>query len=294
VSTIGITPSVSQTKRVALVIGSGSVKCAAALGLQRVLRREGIDVSLIVGCSGGALYAAATALGMTIEQATDLSLRLFTREATSKRDRRALLRFLFPKLLGFSEDFGMRDGRPIWRALHAVFGDREFSDTEIPLYIAATDFWTGEQAVLSRGRIIDAIRASIAIPWAFPPWRIDGRPLVDGYLSDPLPVNVAMREGADIILAMGFESPTRTSIDSPLRFAGQLTSIMTNNLLKSRFAFHNLSHHTEVIPIIPEFTRPIRLFDTDQIPYVIEEGERTAEAHMPFIRKLLTAEGPTG
>jgi NTE family protein len=102
-----------------------------------------------------------------------------------------------------------------------------------------------------------------------------------------------MREGADIILAMGFESPLQESVNSPLRFAGQLTSIMTNNLLTSRFAFHNLSHHSEIIPIIPEFNRRIRLFDTDQLPYVIEEGERTAEAHVPYIRKLLGANPET-
>jgi NTE family protein len=285
-------PSTAK-KRVALVIGSGSVKCAAALGLQKVLRREGIELDLIVGCSGGALYAAATALGLTIEESTDLSLRLFTRDATSKRDRGALLRFVFPRLFGFTENFGMRDDRPLWNAIHAAFGETTFEETEIPLHICATDFWTGDQVVLSKGRIVDAIRASIAIPWAFKPWWVDGRPLIDGYVSDPLPVNVAMREGADIIVAMGFESPMQRKVDSALRFAGQVTSVMTNNLLKSRFAFHSLSHHSEVIPVIPDFNRPIRLFDTDQIPYVIEEGERATEAHVPFIRKLLESESRT-
>ena len=53
----------APTPRVALVIGSGSVKCAAALGLMRVLEREGIGVDLVVGCSGGAIYAALIALG---------------------------------------------------------------------------------------------------------------------------------------------------------------------------------------------------------------------------------------
>jgi len=53
-------------RRVALVIGSGSVKCAAALGLQRVLAREGIAVDMVVGCSGGSIYASFLAAGIAI------------------------------------------------------------------------------------------------------------------------------------------------------------------------------------------------------------------------------------
>ena len=52
--------------RIALVIGSGSVKCAAALGLMKVLEREGIDVDLVVGCSGGAIYASLIPLGWSV------------------------------------------------------------------------------------------------------------------------------------------------------------------------------------------------------------------------------------
>jgi NTE family protein len=67
----------------------------------------------------------------------------------------------------------------------------------------------------------------------------------------------------------------------------QLTSVMTNNLLRSRFAFHNLTHFTEVIPILPEFTQPVGIFDTRKIPYVIEEGRRAAMPHIAYIRKLM-------
>ena len=118
---------------------------------------------------------------------------------------------------------------------------------------------------------------------------MDGRLLIDGFLSDPLPVGVAMREGAHVIVAMGFESPVQASIRSPARFAFQLSSIMTNNLLKANFAFHNLAHHAEVLPVIPEFRERVRLFDTDKIPYIIEEGARTAEAQLPYLRRLLQA-----
>lgn len=281
--------SAAAQPRVALVIGAGSVKCAAALGLWRVLRREGIGLDLVVGCSGGSLYAAAIALGYAPEQATELSLRLFTREATGVRDRGALLRAAFPRLFGFHERFGLRDDRLVLAGIREAFGDRTFADAGIPLHIAATDFRTGEQAVLSSGDVASAIRASIAIPFVFAPYEVDGRLLVDGFMSDPLPVGVAIKEGANVIVAMGFESPYQTRVTSVGRFAFQMSSIMTNNLLRASFAFHGLAHHGEVIPVIPKFAQRIRLFDTDKIPYIVEEGERAMEAQMPYLRRLLAA-----
>jgi NTE family protein len=275
--------------RVALVIGSGGVKCAAALGLLDALRTAGVEVDMMVGCSGGSLYACVAALGFTLEEAKEATLKLWTREVTARRDRRALLQLLFPRTFGFSERWGLRGDALILERLRAAFGERTFADARIPLFLTATDFHTGEQVVLSQGPVVPAIRASIAVPFIFAPYRVDGRLLVDGFLSDPLPVNVAMREGASVIVAMGFESPYQAAVRTPARFAFQLSSIMTNNLLKSRFAFHNAAHHAEVILVVPEFGRRVGLFDTWKIPYVIDEGRRAAERHVPYIRRLLGA-----
>lgn len=275
--------------RLALVVGSGSVKCAAAVGLWRVLAREGIEPDLLVGCSGGALFAAALALGHPPDEVEALAVRLFTREATGRPDRRALWRAAFPRLFGFSERWGLRDDRPMLAGLRAGFGARTFADARRRLLITATDFHTGGQVVLGDGPLVDAVRASIAIPFAFPPWPLGGRLLVDGFLSDPLPVGVAVREGADVILAMGFESSYQREVRTPGRFAFQVSSIMTNNLLRSAFAFHGMAHHGEVIPILPEFTQRVGLFDTAKIPYVVAEGERAAEEQLPYLRRLLAA-----
>ncbi|HKC26080.1 MAG TPA: patatin-like phospholipase family protein [Thermoanaerobaculia bacterium] len=278
-------------KRVAVVIGSGSVKCAAALGLQNVLAREGIEIDMLVGCSGGSLYAALMAAGYPSDRAVEMSKTLWTREITSKRNTRSLLKALFPKLMKFDESFGMRDDGPVFRTLEKAFGGLSFETMKIPLHIAATDFHSGEQVVLSSGGLVDAIRASIAIPFIFPPWRVGGRLLVDGFLSDPLPVGVAMKEGADVIIAMGFESPYQTRIDSPARFAFQVSSVMTNNLLRANYAFHNLAHHSEVIPIVPVFSQRIRLFDTEKIPAIVADGERAAEEQIPYLKRLLGIAG---
>lgn len=275
--------------RVALVIGSGSVKCAAALGLQKVLNREGIDIDMVVGCSGGSIYAASIASGFDADEVVAMTRRMWTREITARRDRKAMLQMMMPKLFGFSENFGMKDDRLALTRFRDAFGDRRIEDLPTRLFITATDFRTGELVVLSKGSVVDAMRASIAIPFIFKPHPVDGRLLMDGFVSDPMPVGVAMKEGADVIIAMGFESPLQESVTSPARFGFQLSSIMCNNLLRSNFAFHSMAHHSEVIAIIPRFTQRIRLFDTEKIPYIIEEGIRATEEQLPYLRRLLAA-----
>lgn len=274
--------------RIALVIGSGSVKCAAALGLMKVFARENIELDMVVGCSGGSIYASLIALGWTVQRATDSTLKMWTHDVTSKRNTRALLQLALPWMFKFDESFGLIDDRIINRRLHEGYEGATFSDTRIPLYVTATDLYDGEQIVMSEGSIADAVRASISIPFIFSPHKLNGRYLIDGFQSDPLPIGVAIKEGADIIIAMGFESPYQDRITSLMRYNFQISSVTSNNLLKTNYAFHNLAHHSEIIPIIPEFKHKIKLFDTDKLPYVIEEGERAAEGQLPFIKSLLS------
>ena len=64
---------------------------------------------------------------------------------------------------------------------------------------------------------------------------------------------------------------------------------MSNNLLKSRFAFHSMASHSEVITILPRFAERIGLFDTSKLDYIVSEGERAAEERLPYLRELLSA-----
>ncbi len=274
---------------VAMVIGSGSVKSAAAIGVKQVLEAHGIDVSLYVGCSAGSIYASVLALGWTADEAAEGTARLWTRDLTSKPLRGAMLKAIRPRLFGFSSEWGLRDPEPVVRATERAVGDATFADTVVPLRITATDLECGDQVVLDEGSVLDAIRASISIPFIFPPKRIGDRLLVDGYLSDPLPVGVAMKEGAQTILAVGFDSPYQRRITSPPRFAFQISSVMTNNLLRSKFAFHNLAHHGEVIPIVPQFPERIGLFETEKMPMIIECGAKEAEEQLDLILSSVEA-----
>ena len=277
----------AEKKRVALVIGAGSVKCAAALGLWKVLKREGIELDMVVGCSGGSLYAALMALGFDVDECEAMTIAMWNRKVTARRDYRSMLGAFLPKLFKFSGHFGMVNGEPLLRALQKPFGGRTFADTVMPLYVVATELATGQQATLSEGAIVDAIRASIAIPYIWSPWEVNGKLMLDGCLSAPLPVDVAIKEGADVILAMGFESPYPRRIRSATSYAFHVNSIYTNNLFRANYSFHNLAHHAEILPIVPEFGEPVNLFDTHKFAHVIACGERAAEEQMPYLRQLL-------
>ena len=99
------TRAASDHKRVAMVIGSGSVKCAAAIGVQRALAREGIGIDLVVGCgSAGSIFASMIAAGFDAAKAGEMTRHLWTGDITSKRDNRSLLSALMPRWFGFNAE----------------------------------------------------------------------------------------------------------------------------------------------------------------------------------------------
>lgn len=269
----------------ALVVGSGSVKCAAALGVWKVLQRENIKLDLVVGCSGGSLYAAALALGYDLAAAEEMTLSFWTGELMS--GYASNLKAAMSGERDFNERSGLVDDAPLLGLLKQVFGERRFDETLVPLYLVAADFRSGEKVVLSQGRLADAIRASAAIPLIWPPWEVDGRLLTDGAVTDPLPVDVAIKEGAHIILSLGFDLPVRARLRSFNAVQSHLNTLYTNNLLRATYAFYNLAHHAEIIPLWPNFEKNISAFDTRQFPLIIEQGQRAAEEQLPYLRRVL-------
>lgn len=280
--------SATRRPRLAVVVGAGGIKCAAALGMWKVLQREGIEVDLAVGCSGGSLFAAGMALGMDALDAQQRTYRLWG-GLFNRVSYRSVLRSLLPRGFGFSERIGLIDDRAVGAALRDIYGDATFADTRIPLHIAATDLHSGEKVDVNSGSIADAVRASTALPLLLRPWVVGGRLLMDGGTSDPLPISIAIREGADIILAMGFETPPSEQLDSLLGVTLQSVSITINHLLRSTYAFYSAVHHAEIIPIMPTFSQPVRIGDSHLLPHIIEQGERATEAQLPYLRRLRDA-----
>jgi len=282
----------STAPRVAVVLGSGGLKCAAALGLWRVLVREGIQPSLAVGSSGGAVYAGGLAIGHPLDLAEARTARMW--QNVLSLDVKGIARAALPGMLGYDQRVGLSRDRKINETMRELFGDTTFAETRIPLLVAATDVRTGECVFLDEGRIADAVRASVSLPIVLPAFDVGGRLLVDGGLSNPLPIDAAIREGAEIILAMGFENAYCDRVTGLRDAVGNVIAMSTNHLMRASFAFHSLAHHAEIIPVLPEFDRPIGFKDTSLIPHIIACGERATEQQLPYLMRLLESPSAAG
>ena len=277
--------------RVGLVIGSGGLKCAAAIGIMQVLEKENIGIDLVVGCSGGAVFGAAIAMGFPSEKLIETHAKAWTDDIIQKINYSSIFKIIFPKIFGFGDDIGIFDDSTMTGNIENAFGSKiTFADTKIPFYCMATDFHTGEPVVIAEGGLARAIRISSGIPVVFKPVEWGGRLLIDGGLSNPLPIDIAIQQGADIIIAVGFETPLLPSVTSPGNFAMQMFNILVNQLLYKKFALYNMEHHSEIIAIIPEFEEDIKINDVSKVPFIIEQGEREAEKHIEYLKRLLAKE----
>jgi NTE family protein len=174
--------------RIGLALGSGSARGLAHIGVIRALEEVGIKADFIAGTSIGALIGAVYA-----------SDGLDSLESTfQKLDWMKIASFfdvVFPKS-------GLIDGAKISELVR----DHIHADSieALPRRFAslATDLVTGEEVIISSGDVIEAVRASISVPGIFTPVRSNGRILVDGGLTNPVPVSVARAMGADIVIAV--------------------------------------------------------------------------------------------
>ncbi len=270
--------------KLALVLGSGGVRSIAALGVVDVLWREGIAPDLIVGCSAGAMFGALISLGHSATEAVDIATTLWTAEVTKEHRWRAIPQMLWPRLSKFDADFSLRNDRLIRNRLERAFGKTKLEDLRLPLRVTATDAASGDAIVINKGRIVDALRASIAMPFMFAPHYIDGQRVIDGFVSDPLPVSAA--QDAKAVLALGFDAPMPQRVNGPSRLLAQVTSSMTNNLMRARLVAAE-SAGMRLMRIEPTLERRIGLFDTEAMPYLVEQGRRATQTALPNILRLM-------
>lgn len=176
--------------KIGVALGGGGAAGLAYAGVVKELVAAGIHFDCIAGTSAGSAVGAALAAGRL-----DEFIEIMT---TMSRSR--VFRLIDP--LWRRE--GLLGGRRAIEYIQSAVGgsDRLIEDLAVPFAAVATDLQTGEEVVLDRGPVTDAIRASIAIPGIFRPHLLNGRVLVDGGLSDPIPVSVARRLGADFVIGV--------------------------------------------------------------------------------------------
>lgn len=229
---------------IALVLGGGSARGAAHIGILKQLEAYNIPVDVIIGTSMGSVVGGLYASGLSpqeIEQATYTIdwQALFVDQ--SERDKLSFRRKQEAKYFGveiginkkeISVSRGLIQGQKFNLTLRNLLGNKasitDFTKLNIPFYAIATDVETGETVVLNQGDLIHSIRASLSIPGAFEPIEINGRLLVDGGASDNVPIDIARQLGADIIIAVDVGSPLKPKekLNTPLDIAFQVIDML--------------------------------------------------------------------
>ena len=173
--------------KIGLALGSGSARGWSHIGVIRVLERAGIVPDIVCGTSIGALVGAAYAAGELDR------LEPWVKDLTWK----AVL-----SLMDFKMGGGLIEGGKLIKFFRANYQDQGIAQLKKPFACVATELFTGHEIWLREGSVIDAVRASIAMPGLFTPVQQDGRLLVDGSLVNPVPVSLCRAMGADIVIAV--------------------------------------------------------------------------------------------
>lgn len=176
----------SNKPQIALVLGAGSARGLSHIGVIQVLLENNIPFHLLVGSSMGAMIGGIYASGADIYMLARM---------VEYMNHGVLYDVNLPRM-------GFMAGRKISNFLELMTKNKTFAELDIPLLVVATDLITGETVVIEEGSVAQAIRASISIPGVFRPVRDGERVLVDGAVTDRLPVRVAQEWGADIIIAV--------------------------------------------------------------------------------------------
>jgi NTE family protein len=178
--------------KIGLALGGGAARGFAHIGVLRVLHENGIVPDVIVGTSIGAVVGGCHMHGQLD------AFEEWARHLTA----RGVLGYLDISFGGS----GLIGGGRLAARLEETLGDTMIEELPRQFAVIATELGTGHEIWLTRGRMVDALRASYALPGIFTPVRIGGRWLVDGALVNPVPVSAARALGARLVIAVNLNS----------------------------------------------------------------------------------------
>lgn len=281
-----IKTTVSNRPSIGLVLSGGGARGLSHIGVLRVLERERIPVDYLAGTSMGGLIAAGYASGMSSQ---DLE-----REARIVTQKRKLFRMVDPGL----PQGGLLHGQRVCAFFKHLFGDKSFSDLQVPLAVVAVDLFTHQEVVLDTGSVAMALRATTSLPGVFMPVEMNGMRLTDGGVLNNLPVDVARKMGAERVIAVDIGVRGEQGIGrwmSNRRWIPESISdtlaVMDDTLYAIRVAEqeHKFDLYPPDILIYPDLPENINaIAGYSRVAELIMAGERAAEDHLPTIRALLT------
>jgi NTE family protein len=273
VSSCATMPPTSKTAKIALVLGAGSSKGFAHIGVLKVLEMNHIPIDMIVGTSVGSAVGSLYAYGYDAFELQKISFSI------EKGD-------IVDLILPFPTN-GFIKGEKLEEFINKTLNHTPMEKLKIPFYAVATDIQSGQAVVFGMGNTGQAVRASCSIPGIFKPVQIGDRMYVDGGVVSPIAVDAARRLGADIVIAVDISGDVdRTKPESTIA-----TIFQTFNIMYSKLGQIQLAHADVVI-------RPkvgyISSSDFSKRNEAILEGEKATVEVLPQIQQIinrLKAEG---
>lgn len=276
-----------RSPKVGLALGGGGARGCAHIGVINALSEAGVPIHAIAGTSIGAVIGAVYSAG-DWKAFSDFLLTIKWNDVIRHFDP------VIPKR-------GFFDGEKIKTLLKDVIPDPDFSRCRIPFAATATDLYSGREVILRKGDLIEALRASISIPGIFTPARIGTRYLVDGGVINPLPVTVARRLGADIVVAVDLNHYFVREKRTAMKFYGKkswlerlaptrpnILDVIENSifLMQDQLTKNIIEKNAPEYLVRPEL-RSAGIFDFHQAESLIEEGYRKTQPILPDLLRRL-------
>jgi len=295
-------PAVAASARpkVCLVLSGGGARGAAHIGVIKLLEEMRVPIDCIAGTSMGSLVGGAYASGMSVPE-----MEVLIREITTAllfnekppREEEAMRRKLDDRSILFGLELGLRDGEvllqkgvvsgvqleAVLRRLSKVRGVVDFDELPIPYRAVATDLVSGKAVVFDHGDLPQVMRASMSVPAVIAPAQIGDLLLVDGGLTNNLPVDVVRAMGADIVIAVNLGTPLmkREQLGSVLGVTGQMINILTEQNVRASLAMLKPGD-VLIEPALGDFSAG----DFDHLPKTVPIGEAAARAAAPRLAAL--------
>jgi NTE family protein len=266
-------PKPAAKRKLAVVLGGGSARGFAHIGVIKALERAGIVPDLIVGCSAGSLVGAFWAAGFTGAQMEDTALRVQDTEVID--------------LVSGKAQYGLVGGRSLQNFVNQYLLNTPIENLKIPFAAVATEYPSGALTVFKQGDAGFAVRASCSIPGVFIPASQDNKDFVDGGLNSPIPVSTARALGANLVVAVDVGGPDR----SPEGTRTLFSMVMRSFEIMSQSLRQHESRQADVL-IQPQLAN-IRSTDFSSRRAAILLGQAAGERLVPVILAKLGTGRPS-
>lgn len=256
-------------KKIGLALGGGGAKGLAHIGVIKALEAAGVPIDYIAGTSMGALVGGCYAATKDVKFLEDLFLNVRKEDVVS-----------VSKMIRNHDGMFFRN-KPITELLESHFKDVAIEHCVIPFKAVATDVKNGDEVILEKGSLVDAVRASTALPIVFKPVEVRGKLLMDGGFVNPVPADVVRNMGADFVIAVDVSSRWVNISEEPVHLT-HLYSIIARALLVMEYqiARHTLEKADIVIrPAVMSFT----WHSFGDAFEIIRRGEHALHAHLEEI-----------